>query len=47
MFIDIGATILDICNRNVTSNMDDLELSGEIRVLELDWKKPFHSGVLI
>ena len=39
---DIGSQVLDISQRNVHRNLQDLELAGEIRVKELDWRTPFH-----
>ena len=41
---DVGNKVLDICHRNVSRNLLDLELPGEIRVKELDWMKPFDSN---
>ena len=39
---DIGSQVLDICQRNVHRNLQDLEpVAGEIRVKELDWRTPF------
>ena len=44
-YIDVGNVVLDLCIRNIRGNMDDLELSGKITVLELNWMKPFHFGM--
>ena len=38
---DIGSQVLDICQRNVHRNLQDLDLAGEIHVKELDWRTPF------